>query len=66
MASPWTLEEALARADTGRLVRAAGELGALGCPYQQARTLVLAGGEHAAEGRALMSALGAAPMAERM
>ena len=32
--------------------------------YQQARTLVLAGGDARAEGRALMAALGAAPMAE--
>ncbi|HEX6420182.1 MAG TPA: LuxR C-terminal-related transcriptional regulator [Acidimicrobiales bacterium] len=55
---------ALADRDTQRLVRAAGELADLGCRYQQARTLVLAGADHAAQGRALMSALGAAPMAE--
>jgi hypothetical protein len=30
--------------------------------YQQARTLVLAGGSHADEGRALLGSLGAAPM----
>ena len=43
---------------------AAAALDAAGCPYQRARTLVLAGGDARAEGRELLAALGAAPMAE--
>jgi len=46
------------------LVAAAEVLAAQGCLYQAARTLVLAGGDHADEGRRQMEALGAAPMAE--
>ena len=41
----------------------AATLGALGCRYQQARSLVLAGGEARSAGEALLSAIGAAPMA---
>ena len=50
--------------DTEALMTTAAALDAAGCRYQQARTLVLAGGDARAEGRALMAALGAAPMAE--
>jgi hypothetical protein len=56
--------QALADGDTERLVEVAGVLEATGCRYQWARTLVLARGEHAVEGRRQMAALGAAPMAE--
>ncbi|HEX6424155.1 MAG TPA: LuxR C-terminal-related transcriptional regulator [Acidimicrobiales bacterium] len=55
---------ALADGDIDRLVDLAEVLARTGCRYQHARTLVLAGGEHAVEGRRLMAALGAAPMAE--
>jgi hypothetical protein len=55
---------ALAEGDSERLVDLAATLADQGCRYQAARTLVLAGGSHAAEGRAAMAALGAAPMAE--
>ena len=41
----------------------AATLGAGGCRYQQARSLVLAGGEARAEGQAILAAIGAAPMA---
>jgi hypothetical protein len=33
-----------------------------GCAYQQARTLVLAGGDSRREGEEMMTAIGAAPM----
>ncbi len=55
---------ALAAGDRDRLVAIAADLAPTGCRYQWARTLVLAGGEHAERGRAEMAALGAAPMAE--
>jgi hypothetical protein len=55
---------ALAAGERDRLVEVAAPLAQAGCPYQAARTLILAGGAHAAEGRAAMAALGAAPMAE--
>jgi hypothetical protein len=55
---------ALADGDTERLVALADVLAATGCRYQAARTLVLAGGDHADRGRDAMAALGAAPMAE--
>jgi predicted ATPase/DNA-binding CsgD family transcriptional regulator len=55
---------ALAAGERDRLVEAAVTLTEAGCSYQAARTLILAGGPHAAEGRAAMAALGAAPMAE--
>jgi predicted ATPase/DNA-binding CsgD family transcriptional regulator len=54
---------ALLAGDTDRLVELASELAATGCRYQWARTLVLAGEPHAAEGRRAMADLGAAPMA---
>jgi predicted ATPase/DNA-binding CsgD family transcriptional regulator len=55
---------ALAAGAPDRLVDLAATLEDAGCRYQAARTLVLAGGPHAAAGRAAMAALGAAPMAE--
>lgn len=55
---------ALAAGDRDRLVAIAADLAPTGCRYQWARTLVLAGGEHAERGRREMAALGAAPMAE--
>jgi hypothetical protein len=50
--------------DTEALITTAAALHAAGARYQQARTLVLAGGDARDEGRELMAALGAAPMAE--
>jgi predicted ATPase/DNA-binding CsgD family transcriptional regulator len=55
---------ALAAGDTVRLVALADVLASTGCRYQWARTLVLAGGDQAVEGRRQMAMLGAAPMAE--
>jgi len=55
---------ALAAGEVDRLVEAAATQAEAGCRYQAARTLILAGGTHAAEGRAAMATLGAAPMAE--
>jgi predicted ATPase/DNA-binding CsgD family transcriptional regulator len=55
--------EALVGGNTADLLRAAADLGAAGCRYQQARTLVLVGGDERAEGDALLAAMGAAPMA---
>lgn len=55
---------ALAAGEVGRLATVADVLAAEGCRYQWARTLILAGGELATEGRRQMAALGAAPMAE--
>jgi predicted ATPase/DNA-binding CsgD family transcriptional regulator len=55
--------EAIDLGDIGGLLAAADVLDAAGCPYQRARTLVLAGGEVRAEGEAILAAIGAAPMA---
>jgi hypothetical protein len=55
--------EAIATGDNDRLPKVADSLAAAGCRYQQARTLVLAGGEARTEGEAIMAAIGAAPMA---
>ncbi|HEY2998782.1 MAG TPA: LuxR C-terminal-related transcriptional regulator [Acidimicrobiales bacterium] len=55
---------ALAAGDRQRLVGLAATLADTGCRYQWARTLILAGGDHAERGRAAMAELGAAPMAE--
>jgi predicted ATPase/DNA-binding CsgD family transcriptional regulator len=55
---------ALAAGDRSRLPALAATLAATGCRYQAARTLVLAGGSHAADGRAAMADLGATPTAE--
>jgi hypothetical protein len=56
--------EALAAGDTGKLATLAEMLAGTGCRYQWARTLILAGGDHAVEGRRAMADLGAAPMVE--
>lgn len=56
--------EALADGRTDRLAEVAEALARTGCRYQWARTLVLAGGGAAEQGRRLMAELGAAPMAE--
>jgi hypothetical protein len=55
---------ALAAGHHDRLPALAATLAANGCRYQAARTLVLAGGGHAEDGRAAMADLGAAPMSE--
>ena len=55
---------ALLTGDIQALVGLAETLNAAGCRYQWARTLVLAGGDHAQRGRAVLDALGVAPMAE--
>jgi predicted ATPase/DNA-binding CsgD family transcriptional regulator len=47
--------------DPRRLRAAAATFAGAGCPYQQARTLVLIGGDERAEGVALFTALGIAP-----
>ncbi|MFV2214426.1 LuxR C-terminal-related transcriptional regulator [Actinomadura sp. LOL_016] len=51
---------ALLDGDPERLLATAVAFDAAGCPYQSARTLVLAGGEHAARGTAALAALGLA------
>jgi hypothetical protein len=53
---------ALAVGDTDGLVAAAAALEPSGCPYQWARTLVLASGEHRVRGEALLAEKGAVPM----
>ncbi len=59
------VERAVAlESDRTGLLAVAARLGEAGCPYQRARTLVLAGGRAAMEGRETLAALGAAPMAE--
>ncbi|MBA8951092.1 putative ATPase/DNA-binding CsgD family transcriptional regulator [Actinomadura namibiensis] len=57
--------EALLDGDLPRLLAAAEAFDAAGCRYQWARTLVLAGGEHAATGGTALAALGLAPMTVR-
>ncbi|TDC98247.1 LuxR C-terminal-related transcriptional regulator [Actinomadura sp. 7K507] len=57
--------EALLDGDLPRQLAAAAAFDAAGCRYQSARTLVLAGGEHAAAGEAALAGLGLAPMAVR-
>ncbi|MFD0898978.1 ATP-binding protein [Actinomadura sediminis] len=54
--------EALLDGDPGRLLATADAFDAAGCRYQAARTLVLAGGAHAARGTAALTALGVTPM----
>ncbi|HEY3139885.1 MAG TPA: hypothetical protein VGJ86_02085, partial [Acidimicrobiales bacterium] len=56
--------EALASKDKASLdlPTIAEALSQAGCPYQQARTLVLAGGEHQVEGEALLASMHAMPM----
>ena len=55
--------EALLDDDRARLLATADAFDAAGCRYQSARTLVLAGGEHAARGAAALAELGLAPVA---
>ena len=50
--------------DAEALITTADALDAAGARYQRARTLVFAGGEARAEGREILAAIGAAPMAE--
>lgn len=53
--------EALLDGDLPRLPALAAAFGAAGSPYQEARTLLLAGGEHTAAGEAALAGLGLAP-----
>ncbi|GIH64744.1 hypothetical protein Msi02_55610 [Microbispora siamensis] len=55
--------EALLDDDQEVLLATVDAFGAAGCPYQYARTLVLAGGDHAERGRAVLAGLSLAPMA---
>ncbi|MBX6354343.1 MAG: ATPase, partial [Micromonosporaceae bacterium] len=50
--------------DQEQLLAAADAFAATGCRYQWARSLVLAGGDHAARGTAVLAELGLAPMAQ--
>jgi hypothetical protein len=50
--------EALYDNDQERLLATADAFEAAGCPYQSARTLLLAGGDHAARGAAALADLG--------
>lgn len=52
---------ALLDGDLPRQLAAAAAFAAAGCPYQSARTLLLAGGEHATTGLAALADLGLAP-----
>jgi hypothetical protein len=54
---------ALEAADPARIATTAAALEAAGCRYQQARSLVLAGGEARSAGQAILAEIGAAPMA---
>ncbi|AXE24841.1 ATPase [Streptomyces globosus] len=53
--------QALLDGDRQRLLATADAFAAAGCPYQAARTLLLAGGRHAAAGAAALDALGLRP-----
>ncbi len=55
--------EALCDGDPSRLPAIAAAFGAAGSPYQQARTLLLAGGEHTAAAEAALTVLGLTPEA---
>ncbi|GAB2746264.1 hypothetical protein GCM10027072_48230 [Streptomyces bullii] len=55
--------QALLDGDLPRQLAAAAAFDAAGCPYQSARTLLLAGGEHAAAGTAALTGLGLTPKA---
>ncbi|GAB2996498.1 hypothetical protein GCM10023080_073300 [Streptomyces pseudoechinosporeus] len=57
--------EALLDGDLPRQLAAAAAFDAAGCPYQSARTLLLAGGEHATAGAAALAGLGLTPRAVR-
>lgn len=52
---------ALLEHDHERLLATAAAFQAAGCPYQRARTLILAGGDTAPAGHAALAALGLAP-----
>jgi len=54
--------EALHRADRAALLAAAAAFTEVGCPYQRARSLVLAGGTDRAAGQDELAAMSAAPM----
>ncbi|WP_046780181.1 ATP-binding protein [Streptomyces yangpuensis] len=56
---------ALLDADTERLIATASAFDAAGCRYQSARTLALAGGDHAARGARALTDLGLAPLITR-
>nr|BFD96243.1 hypothetical protein KitaXyl93_76030 [Kitasatospora sp. Xyl93] len=56
---------ALFDGDAERLIATAGVFDAAGCRYQSARTLMLAGGEHAVRGASALADLGLAPMSTR-
>jgi Bacterial regulatory proteins, luxR family len=56
---------ALVDDDRERLLATAGAFDAAGCPYQSARTMVLAGGDHAARGVAALAGLGITRPAQR-
>ncbi|MEV5829237.1 LuxR C-terminal-related transcriptional regulator [Spirillospora sp. NPDC052242] len=53
--------EALLDGDPRRLLATADAFDAAGCPYQSARTLLLAGGAHTARGTAALTTLGITP-----
>ena len=53
---------ALDASDTDLLLAAAAALDEAGCPYQRARTLILAGGDARVTGEAILTSIGAAPM----
>ncbi|MFI0454371.1 ATP-binding protein [Actinomadura sp. 6N118] len=57
--------EALLDNDQERILATTEAFDAAGCHYQSARTLVLAGGDHAAAGEAALAGLGLAPTAAR-
>lgn len=57
--------DALLDGDSTRLLATADAFDAAGCRYQSARTRILAGGEHATRGAAVLADLGLAPMAVR-
>ncbi|MGH4030133.1 ATP-binding protein [Actinomycetota bacterium Odt1-20B] len=57
--------QALLDGDRPRLLATAAAFDAAGCPYQSARTLLLAGGAHAAAGESALAALGLAPISAR-
>jgi hypothetical protein len=54
--------EALLNDDRKRLLDTAHAFDVAGCRYQWARTMIFAGGEHAARGTAALAAAGIAPM----
>jgi len=55
--------QAVANGALTSLPSVAAALAAAGCRYQQARTLVLAGGDHQTSGERILAAIGATPMA---